>query len=191
MMEDKEKYFIGQTDLPLDDDGEEQVNRLAEMLSRIKISSVFCSDLIRSVVTAEKISAYHGITPVLNPDLREISLGDWDGLTFTEVKNRYPDEFKLRGIDIVNFCPPNGESFYDCGKRVISAFEDIVHEAEENILIAGHAGVNRLILCHVMGLPIENLFNVSQDYGCLNVISSGISHYRLELLNETGYFKLE
>lgn len=187
-MNKEQKSFIGQTDLPLNEEGEEQANRLSSILSKIKISSVFCSDLTRSVVTAERISAYHGISPVIKTELREISLGDWDGLTFSEVISRYPDEFKQRGDDIVNFCPPNGESFHQCGDRVIAAFENIIHASEGNIVITGHAGVNRLILCHVIGVPVKNLFNISQDYGCLNIIFAGSSNYRLLLLNETGHY---
>ncbi len=187
-MNEEEKSFIGQIDLPLNEEGEEQVNRLSEILRKIKISSIFCSDLTRSIATAEKISIYHGISPVIKPELREISLGEWDGLTFSEVIRRYPVEFKQRGTDIVNYRPPNGESFYDCGKRVLAAFEDIVHASKGNIVIAGHAGVNRLILCHVLGLTTENIFNISQDYGCLNIIFAGNSHYRITLLNETGRY---
>jgi len=180
-----QKIFIGQIDLPLDEVGEEQACSLGEILSKVKISSVFCSDLKRSVATAEKISIYHGISPIIKPELREIDLGDWDGLTFSEVIRRYPAEFKQRGKNIVNFRPPNGESFFDCGKRVIASFKDFVSSSEGDIVITGHAGVNRLILCHVIGLSIENLFNISQDYGCLNIISVENSNYRLNLLNDT------
>ena len=185
---ENEKSFIGQADLPLSEEGEEQVKRLGEILCGVEISSVFCSDLARSVVTAEKISEYHGISPVVKSELREISLGDWDGLTFSEIIRRYPSEFRQRGLDIVNFRPPNGESFQDCGKRVIKVFKSIVNSSKGNIVIAGHAGVNRLLLCHVMGLPVENLFNITQDYGCLNIISFRTSHFRIKLLNETGFF---
>ena len=187
-LKDDEKIFVGHTDLPLNDEGEEQVNRLGGILSKINISSLFCSDLVRSAVTAERISAYHGISPIIVPELREISLGDWDGLTFSEVIRRYPAEFKQRGDDIADFCPPNGESFHQCGDRVIAGFKNIVRASNGNIVIAGHAGVNRLILCHVMGLPVKNLFNISQDYGCLNIIFAGSSNYRLTLLNETGHY---
>lgn len=182
------KTFIGQTDLPLNSKGEEQAERLSRILGKIRIDSVFCSDLIRSVATAEKISMCHGIAPVVRRELREISLGDWDGLTFEEVIRRYPEEFRDRGRDMVNFRPPDGESFCDCGERVLPAFEEIVRESEGNIVISGHAGVNRLILSHVMGLPMGNIFNISQDYGCLNIIFKGVSSYRVTLLNETGCF---
>lgn len=185
-VDNEQKSFIGQIDLPLSDEGLEQVSRLGEMLRKIKITSVYCSDLERSIVTAGVISAYHNVDPTVRSELREISLGDWEGLTFAEVINRYPAEFKQRGADIVNFSPHNGESFYDCSKRVIKAFEDIIMESTGNTVIAGHAGVNRLIICHVLGMPIENLFNISQDYGCLNIIFTGKSHSRLMLMNDTG-----
>lgn len=185
-VDDEQKSFIGQIDLPMSNEGEKEVRIIGEKLSRIKINSIFCSDLVRSVATAEIIASYHGIIPIPKNELREIFLGDWEGLSFAEVIRRYPDEFKRRGADIVNFHPPHGESFYDCSQRVIAAFNEIVRTSNGNIVIAGHAGINRLILCNALGMPIENIFNISQDYACLNIILSGNTHFRVMLLNYTG-----
>lgn len=178
------KRFIGQIDLPLNEEGINQAKRLRQELSCIRFSSVYCSDLQRSVQTAEIIAARHGLQPVICPELREISLGEWEGRSFEEINRKYPEEFKARGRDIVNYQPPGGESFAQCNQRILDKLEEILRSNSGNILITGHAGVNRLILCRVMGMPIQNLFRVCQDYGCLNLILYGNFGYRLKKLNQ-------
>ncbi len=185
-IDENQKSYIGQIDLPLNEEGVKQAEELSQRLGELKISGIYCSDLKRSVKTAEIIAAPHGLSPVARVDLREISLGEWEGLTFAEVIERYPGEFKKRGADIINFRPPGGENFADLGERVIKAFNDITAESRGNVVVVGHAGVNRMILCHALGLPVEKLFNISQDYGCINRIFAGISNLRVVLMNDTG-----
>jgi probable phosphoglycerate mutase len=165
-----EKRFVGQSDFPLSEEGIRQARDLKDVLSRVKLSAVYCSDLVRSVETARIISEPHGIEPIEMRELREIFLGRWENLTFQDVATRYPEEFEERGNDIVNYRPPEGESFMDCANRVIPAFFNLLHGTEENILIAGHAGVNRIILCQAMGLSMGRLLEIEQSYGCLNAI---------------------
>lgn len=67
--------------------------------------------------------------------------------------------------------------------RVIPLFEQIVGSASGNLLIIGHSGVNKVILCHILGMPLEHLFRIRQDYCCLNVIENGREGVRLCLMN--------
>ncbi len=180
------KTYIGQVDIPLNGDGREQAENLGRRLKEINISNIICSDLIRSVETAEIIAAHHNLSPVIIPSLKEISMGDWEGITFAEIMKRSPDEYKKRGADILNYRTPGGESFADLRERVIPAFLKIADSASGDIVISGHAGVNRIILCHILGLPYEKMFNIPQDYGCINRIFAGISNFRVVLLNDTG-----
>ncbi len=180
-MEGNGKRFIGQLDLPLSSEGIQQVQRLKDGFRDAQLSAIFCSDLKRSLETASILAGMQdNLTLAPRPALREISLGQWEGLTFEEVRDRYPDEFEARGRDMVHYHPPGGESFLDCANRVIPAFLDIVHSTRGNVLIVAHAGVNRIILCQVLGLSLEKLFEIDQDYGCVNII-----HYR------EGTFTLE
>lgn len=181
--EDEQRCYIGQIDLPLSKEGRIQAKQLSARLSKLKIDAVFSSDLSRSLETATQIAAVHRLIPQVRPDLREIAMGDWEGLTFAEVARSYPKEFKQRGADIGYFRPPHGESFADCSHRVIAVFHEIINSSFHNIVILGHAGVNRLLICHVLGMPLANLFRISQDYACLNVIMIGDFGYRLKLLN--------
>ncbi|MBN1930579.1 MAG: histidine phosphatase family protein [Desulfobacterales bacterium] len=177
------KRFIGQVDLPLSDQGIKQARQLGRTLSDIAVATIFCSDLQRSLKTAEIIAAGQAVRLQVRRNLREIGLGEWEGLTFEEVRRRYPKEFQERGQDIAHYRPPRGESFADCSRRVVSVFEEILASRNGNVLIIGHAGVNRTILRHVLGIPLEHLFRIGQDYGCLNLICYTDSVCRLEVLN--------
>jgi probable phosphoglycerate mutase len=149
------KRFVGQIDLPLTEAGVKQAGWLALELSRVRLAGIFCSDLLRSQQTCRIIGEKHKINPIPLPEIREISLGNWEGHFFDEIKRKYPLEFKNRGQDIANYRPPGGESFADCSARVVEAFNNIAAGTQGNILIVGHAGVNRLMLCHLLGMPLE------------------------------------
>lgn len=182
------KRFIGQIDLPLHEEGILQAKRLGQELSCLRLSQIFSSDLQRARQTAEFIAAKHNLVPTLCPELREISLGEWEGCYFEEIRRKFPEDFIRRGRDIVNFCPPGGESFQQCSQRVVAEWRRIIENTTGNILIVGHAGVNRLILCHILGMPLANIFCLSQDYGCLNIISYSNEKYRIRVLNRVYRF---
>lgn len=185
-LEGNSRRFIGQLDLPLSGAGIQQALKLKERLRTIPISNVFCSDLKRSVETAAILAnAQSGLSPTHRPDLREINLGEWDGLTYDEVREKMPEEFQERGRDIVHYRPPGGESFLDCAMRVVPAFFEMLHTTRGDLLIVGHAGVNRIILCQVLGMSLQNLFDIRQDYGCFNLIRYQDGVFSVEVLNGT------
>ena len=98
-------------------------------------------------------------------------MGDWQGLSRREMATRRPADYAARGRDIANFRPPGGESFADLAARVLPCWRDIVADGETQVVaIAGHAGVNRVILCHLLGAPLANLFRIAQRPACVNVI---------------------
>jgi len=170
-----ERRYIGHYDVPLDETGIEQARCLQHRLDGSRITAAYCSDLSRSRRTAEIIVNDKDIPIFARQDLREINLGEWEGCTFADIEQRFPDEFRKRGSDIVRYRIPGGESFGDCNKRVLTAFHDILEISTGNILIAGHAGVNRMILCHIMGVPLQDLFKIRQEYGCINVIQESFA----------------
>ena len=81
------------------------------------------------------------------------------------------------------FAHPGGESFLDCALRVIPALYDMLQLTSGNLLIVGHAGVNRILLSQLMGNPAETLFDIAQDYGCLNLILYHDFSFRLQVVN--------
>ena len=181
------KAFIGQTEAPLSDEGVEQAWALRKWLEPVRFTRMVSSDLSRSLRTAKIIAGPRTCALEALPALREINLGDWDGFRFQEIRERFPEEYAARGRDMENWRPPRGESFADCRVRVASALDAILAASEGNVLLAGHAGVNRLILCSILGIPIRNLHSIGQDYGCVNILEFGLESARVRLMNYTPY----
>ena len=89
-----QRCYIGQSDLPLTEEGVRQAERLRDRLGQAGVKAVYCSDLERSVKTARILTQYSGCPVVIRPELREVSLGEWEGLSFAEVIRQYPDNLK-------------------------------------------------------------------------------------------------
>ncbi|AFM00924.1 alpha-ribazole phosphatase [Desulfitobacterium dehalogenans ATCC 51507] len=167
----KNKRYIGIKDLPLSAEGRKQAFSLKERLREIPLDRIYCSALSRSRETAAIIAEAHPLSLTVLPDLHEIEMGEWEGRLFSEIQELFPAEYRQRGEDIVNYRPPGGESFLHCYLRIIPVFERIVRSDAETSLIVGHAGVNRVILCHALGLPLPDIFSFKQNYGCLTLLS--------------------
>lgn len=181
--QDHLKRYVGHMDSRLNETGRAQAERLRHELAEIPFAGFYCSTLRRSLETAQHIAGKRDVGVIPVPDLREISMGLWDGLSMEEVRFTFPDEYRRRGEDPAQHAAPGGESFVDLQKRVIPAFDEILHEGEGPILIVGHAGVNRVLLTHFLGMPLGNLFRLGQDYACLNVIVSEKGLFRVHAMN--------
>lgn len=176
------KRLIGQLDLPLSETGRQQAKYWQSRLAMLSLGSIMASDLSRCRETA-RIIAGSDREIKSAADLREIDLGEWDGLRVNDVKARWPDAYRQRGLDMAGFRPPAGESFLDLKKRVLPAFESAVHRLADPLLIVTHAGVIRVILCQVLGMPVENLFRIALDYGALTLMDRQAHGYRVQALN--------
>ena len=148
----------------------------------LKLKKIICSPLLRCRQSSDIIEGTRGCGVEVVPDLSEIDLGDWEGLTVEEVRKKFPGEYEARGEDIAGFRPSGGESFEDLLARVFPAFSHGVASAE-NIAVVAHAGVNRVLLCYLLGMPLANLFLLGQDYGCLNVIRKKKGFFRVSSVN--------
>lgn len=163
--------YNGQADVGLTDLGVGQYHRLAERLAGRPISACYTSDLSRCVIGAEIICSRFGIQPVSSSQLRELHIGIWEGLTWDEINQRWPEEWHARMADLVNYRVPKGENLLDVQARVMPLVAEILerHRGEE-LLLVGHGGVNRIILLNAIGAPLTGMFTIEQSYGCHNII---------------------
>ena len=175
--------FVGQVDLPLTELGVRQAEWWREELTSKDFGQVYCSDLSRCRHTAKLVMQGRDIPIQPTPQFREIKLGEWDGLAITDVLNRYSAEWAKRQQDIAGYRCPGGESFQDLQDRVVPAFEEILQNAQKDVLIVAHAGVNRVIICHVIDIPLKNLFRIGQDYCALNIIDHEFHGIRIRAMN--------
>lgn len=163
------RRFVGQSDLLLTDRGREQMRQVAGYLVGRGVRRILCSPLSRCVESAGILGSALGLRPEVVPDLREIGLGVWEGLTVDEVRERFPGAYEARGRDLSGFRPAGGESFADLQRRAWAAFEAISGFDSTQAIVA-HGGVNRVLLCRALGMPLDNLFRLGQDYACVNTL---------------------
>lgn len=148
------------------------------------LRAIYCSNLARAVQSAEIIAAQFSLVPVKIADLRERSFGIWEGMTFGEIKEQYPKEFASWAENPLAYSPMGGDTTLEVRDRVIKVISEIVERhAGEEIAVVAHGGVNRIILCHILGIPLENIFRIEQDYAALNIIEFWGKYPVLKLLN--------
>ena len=179
------RRFIGHLDVPLSLQGEAQCRAQARRLSGVAITALYTSDLARARRSGEIIGVPHGLTPTLVPDLREMAMGRWEGLTAEEIREREPDAFADWMSRVGEFPFPEGESVPDLVARAGRAFDAIAANASGTaIAIVAHGGTNRALLCRALGLPLARLLSLGQDYGALTVLERRHDGWVLRRLNE-------
>jgi len=163
--------YHGHNDIGLSPQGEKQLQDLAAQLKPIPLAGVYASDLFRAFEGAKIISRGRNLKPQAVPEFREVNFGVWEGLSFEEIATHYPKELEGRFQDLANFCIPGGESLMDVRRRALPRLDELLQQhAGQTIAVVAHAGINRVILSEALGLPLDNLFRLDQNYGCLNII---------------------
>lgn len=158
-----------------------------ESFQASRLQAVYTSNLSRAVRSAEIIAGPYGLKPVETPDLRERSFGIWEGMTFSEIKEKYPEEFEAWANNPLRYSPIKGESTLGVKDRIIPSLTKILDNHKgENIAVVAHGGVNRIILCHFLGIPLENIFRIEQDYAAVNIIELWEKYPVVKLINGGG-----
>jgi broad specificity phosphatase PhoE len=145
--------FQGHADPPLNAKGREQARTLAAELAGEGIELVYTSDLARARETAEIVAERLGASVVALRELREIDVGEWQGLTWPEVEERYPDA--ARNWHERGHGWQSGESYDDLAERVLGTLRRIAgdHPAQR-VLIVGHGGTVRVVRAFAEGLSV-------------------------------------
>jgi broad specificity phosphatase PhoE len=178
------RRFIGHLDVPLSPLGEAEAAALSRRLATVKLTAAYSSDLARTRRTAEILGAPHGLVAVPLPDLREFSMGRWEGLTAEEIRALDPAAFEAWMADVGRFQFPGGESLSDVAARAWPALEAIeARHAGGSVLVVAHGGPNRIVLCRALGVPLDRILALGQDYAALSVLERGREGWTLRLLN--------
>ena len=168
---DGERRYNGHIDIDITEKGQDQMRRLAGLLEDKKINAVYSSDLIRSTKGAAIISDRLGISYTPLRELRERSLGAWEGLTAEEIKARFPEQYTAWRADLLNYRPPGGECLVDVSARILPVFKQLLaSHPEQEVAMLLHGGVNRVILADALGMKLLNMFRIEQAFGALNII---------------------
>ena len=144
---------------------------LASRLSGEGIAAVYASDLSRSIHGAEILGSVINRKPITAPLLREKCFGRWEGLTQAEIQRQFPTEWTDWIANPANAKPTGGESFQEVAGRILPVLDEIVkrHQAER-VAIVAHGGVNRVVLCHALGLDLRYMERIAQKHAALNIV---------------------
>lgn len=148
-----ERRFQGQLDIPMDEVGVAQAATVASVVAALQPAVLLCSDLHRAVATAAPLAAATRLPPRVDPRLREIALGAWQGLTMAEAAERFPAEHEAwtLGEDVRR---GGGETYAEVGHRAVACLDRALDEAGEGMVAAvTHGGTARAVVGTLLGLP--------------------------------------
>lgn len=179
----QENRVQGNSDTLLSDQGLLQIKRLPSKLATANFTAAYSSDLLRCVNTAQAAIEGRELTVQLEPAMRECSYGEWEGLLYTEIRDRYPDGYARYHSHELDFSPPGGgESVKDIFARV-SQFSGRLRatHSEEDLLVVGHSGSLSALVVAVLGLPIEKFWQFQAAPASLSLIEVGHSAPKQDL----------
>lgn len=165
------------TDAPITRSGVLAAAKLAPLLRSREIASVWASPMLRCRRTMEAMAGAlpHGTVP----GLEELDCGEWDGLSFDEIRLRFPEHYARRGIDPL-LPPPGGETPEHASARGLAALEALAASTQGNLAVVAHAGINRAMLCALMGKPLSEMRALPQPYLCMNVLQYDGARFTVE-----------
>jgi len=153
----RQRKYQGQSDVPLTNEGRLQAKTLSERLKNEKIDVIYASDLDRTMETAKILARYHGRKVMPATLMRELSFGIWEGMTYDEIIQKWPQEYKMWQADPYNKKPPDGETLSELCERVSKFLMETAKKyPDSRILVVTHAGPIRAIL--------SVLLNLKQDF---------------------------
>lgn len=167
--------FRGHTDDPLSITGWAQMRAAVQGESQWQV--VVSSPLLRCAEFAAELAARAGVPLETEARFKEIGFGEWEGRTPEELMQSAPDCLDLLWRDPAGYTPPGGEGLEAFAARVTASWNDtLARHAGKKILVVGHGGVNRVILCHALQIPLRNMFRLDVPFAALSrirVLGSG------------------
>jgi broad specificity phosphatase PhoE len=188
----REGRYQGRTDIPLAETGQAQVAALGKRLASIPIHVAYASPLSRARTTAEAILAGRSLPLQLDEGLLEISHGGWEGQLASDVEISHAEMFGVWRTSPGRNSPagPGAETLGDVETRAWAVLERVCAQLgpTDTALIAAHDAVNRVILCRVLGLPLERIWSFRQAPAALNVLAGpSIAELQVVRLNDSEH----
>jgi ribonuclease H / adenosylcobalamin/alpha-ribazole phosphatase len=165
-----QKRYAGRTDAPLTEMGVQQAAAAAKRLASAGLGVIVTSPLLRTVQTAQAVAAVTGAAVVTDDGFRETDFGAWEGLTFAEVRERWPAEITAWLAD-PDVAPPGGESFTDVSARVTAALDRVLAaRAGQTVLIVSHVTPIKMLVTAALLAPPAALYRMHLDVAALSEI---------------------
>jgi len=176
----------GRLDVGLSATGRLQAERAARFLAEAPLLRIYASSRRRAWESAAPLAELKAMAVETEEAFREIDFGLFEGLTYEEAEQRYPEVYAQWMAHPTRVRFPEGESYPEMRERVRAAGRVLrTRHAGETFVLISHGGVNRTLLAEALGMPDENLFRLEQGYGAVNIIDFYGDEPMVKLVNVT------
>ena len=182
---------LGRDDVPLNERGLWQAERVAQALAREPLTAVYSSPLRRTLDTASAVAAPHGLDVRIERGLIEMDVGEVDGLTFAEVGSRYPGLLEAWASDEGPSKPlPGGESLVDVDERAWATVQDLAaRHADETVAAVTHNFVILSLLIRVLGIRLAQFRHLRHSLAAVSIVDFLPTRAVLVRMNDTCHLK--
>ena len=177
---------LGRADVPLNEHGRWQAGRLAKSLAAEPLAAVYASPLGRTMDTARAIAAEHRMDIQVEPDLVEMDIGEMDGLTFAEVRSRYPRLLEAwAGTEGPETPMPGGERLVDVQQRAWAALQFItMRHPDEKVCVVTHNFVILSLVATVLKIDLSHFRRLRQAVAAITILDVASERVRIVRLND-------
>ncbi len=189
----KSGRFQGHTDISLNERGLSQAKETAKAAAEWGLCAIYSSPLIRTAQVADEIAKVTSMPVSKQPGLKELGLGDLEGVTGEEMRDNWPEVFSVWRSNPEKVSMPNGESLFQLRERCWQAILDIEqkHSADDSVVVISHNFAIRSIVGELLGVPLEYFHRMSLDLASVCTFDSDERGRRLTGYNSTGHLSAD
>ena len=186
-VDNQKSRLSGHIDSSISEEGKEQIDKITNYLKDFDIDKIYTTTSSRTKDTVKKLSELKSIEIIEKESLKEISFGDFEGLTFDEIKDKYPKEFQDMIEKGYEYKYPNGESLIDSYNRVCIELDNIISNNDDRtILICSHGGTIRNIITYLISNSYKYHWNFKIDNGSVTILEVQDGFTVITAMNNTS-----
>jgi broad specificity phosphatase PhoE len=178
----------GGSDTPLNATGQRQKELVARRLQSEKLQAVYASPLQRAVDTAQAIAAWHHLAVTVEPALREIDVGEYEGASVIEIGKHITEILTMGTGGETMPTMPGGESLHDVQARVWDGLQRLVQKHPEGTFaVVSHYFAILAVICKVLDMPVSQIGRFRMDPGTISTVVFDGAFTRLHSFNDSGH----
>ena len=186
----RQERFRGRIDIPLNKVGHAQAEAIAAYLNGEAIAAVYTSPLRRAVQTAQPTAQAHDLAPTILPGLIDISYGEWQGHSPSEVRDKFPDLLELWYTEPHRVDIPGGQNLKTVKEQAMAALHETLSRHDNGgIVLVTHQIVIKVLTCTLLGLEVGHIWRIRQDNACIDVFDWDKRQFTAILVNGTDHLR--
>ncbi len=186
----REEIFRGRADCALNETGRAEAQAVAAYLREVEIEKIYTSPLSRAAETAGAIAADRRLRAIPDPAFIDLDFGDWQGLPLKEVRERYPDLYRVWRERPQDATFPGGENLAQVKARAWEGLLRVVQDnPEKTVLIVSHRVITKVLICAALGLDNSHFWQIKQDTTAINCLECARGQFVAALINDTCHLK--